>query len=139
MIDKLSQNARVVLYRLQSARGNARDSVLREPGGPSRPDRAGECEPRPGARRTDRHHAQTSALDRRRAREPRREPVGEGSCAVNQEREAREVFQLGDVVSLPDGGVASVQQVIGSDVYVIEWTKRVGRGPWIHAYPVNAQ
>ena len=37
----------------------------------------------------------------------------------------------GDVVTLPDGGVAAMQRVIGDDVYVVEWAKSLGRGPWI--------
>ena len=44
---------------------------------------------------------------------------------------AREDLRPGDIVTLPDGVVAAVQQVIGDDVYVIEWARRFGRGPWI--------
>lgn len=40
-------------------------------------------------------------------------------------------FSPGDVVVLPDGAVAAVERVVGSDVYVIEWQRQVGRGPWI--------
>lgn len=40
----------------------------------------------------------------------------------------------GDVVMLPDGGTASVERIVGSDAYVVEWTKQIGRGPWI--FPV---
>ena len=41
----------------------------------------------------------------------------------------------GDVVMLPDGGTASVEKIVGSDAYVVEWTKQIGRGPWI--FPVG--
>ena len=37
----------------------------------------------------------------------------------------------GDVVMLPDGGTALVEKIVGSDAYVFEWTKQIGRGPWI--------
>lgn len=37
----------------------------------------------------------------------------------------------GDVVMLPDGATASVEKIVGSDAYVVEWTKQIGRGPWI--------
>ena len=32
---------------------------------------------------------------------------------------------------LPDGGTASVERIVGSDAYVVEWSKQIGRGPWI--------
>ena len=37
----------------------------------------------------------------------------------------------GDIVMLPDGTVAAVERVVGADAYVVEWQKRLGRGPWI--------
>jgi urease accessory protein UreE len=46
-----------------------------------------------------------------------------------------EVLQPGDVVMLPDGGVAAVERIVGADAYVIEWQKQLGRGPWI--FPVS--
>lgn len=49
--------------------------------------------------------------------------------AVEEEEEPP--FRPGDVVNLPDGGIAAVARIAGDDVYVIEWQKRVGRGPWI--------
>jgi hypothetical protein len=55
--------------------------------------------------------------------------------SAEQERWERGTFRPGDIVMLPDGGVAAVQRVVGDDVYVIEWTKRIGRGPWI--FPVS--
>lgn len=42
-----------------------------------------------------------------------------------------EVLQPGDVVMLPDGAVAAIEKIVGSDAYVIEWQKQIGRGPWI--------
>ena len=41
----------------------------------------------------------------------------------------------GDIVTLPDGAVAAIEQIDGTDAYVVEWTKQVGRGPWI--FPVS--
>jgi hypothetical protein len=41
----------------------------------------------------------------------------------------------GDVVMLPDGAVAAVEKIVGTDAYVIEWQKQIGRGPWI--FPVS--
>lgn len=46
-----------------------------------------------------------------------------------------EALQPGDVVMLPDGGVAAIERIVGSDAYVIEWQKQLGRGPWI--FPVS--
>lgn len=37
----------------------------------------------------------------------------------------------GDVVMLPNGGLAAIEKIVGSDAYVIEWQKQIGRGPWI--------
>lgn len=42
-----------------------------------------------------------------------------------------ESLQPGDVVMLPDGGVAAVERVVGLNAYVVEWQKQLGRGPWI--------
>jgi hypothetical protein len=36
---------------------------------------------------------------------------------------------------LPDGAVAAVERIVGHDAYVVEWTKRLGRGPRI--YPIS--
>jgi hypothetical protein len=47
---------------------------------------------------------------------------------------ACEELRPGDVVMLPDGGMAAIERVVGADAYVVEWHKQVGRGPWI--YPV---
>lgn len=41
----------------------------------------------------------------------------------------------GDVVMLPDGALAAIEKLVGSDAYVIEWTKQIGRGPWI--FPIS--
>lgn len=41
----------------------------------------------------------------------------------------------GDVVMLPDGVMAAIEKIVGSDAYVIEWTKQIGRGPWI--FPIS--
>ena len=41
----------------------------------------------------------------------------------------------GDVVMLPDGALAAIDKIVGSDAYVIEWTKQIGRGPWI--FPIS--
>jgi hypothetical protein len=50
-------------------------------------------------------------------------------------QEEREELRAGDVVMLPDGVIAAVEKIVGRDAYVIEWTKTVGRGPWI--FPVS--
>ena len=44
-------------------------------------------------------------------------------------------LQPGDVVMLPDGGMAAVEKIVGTDAYVIEWAKQLGRGPWI--FPIS--
>lgn len=44
-------------------------------------------------------------------------------------------IQPGDRVTLPDGNVAVVEKIVGGDAYVVEWTKTLGRGPWI--FPVS--
>lgn len=36
---------------------------------------------------------------------------------------------------LPDGAMAAVERIVGGDAYVVEWTKTIGRGPWI--FPVS--
>ena len=41
----------------------------------------------------------------------------------------------GDIVMLPDGGMAAIEKIVGADAYVIEWTKQIGRGPWI--FPIS--
>jgi hypothetical protein len=55
-----------------------------------------------------------------------------GSAA---KREEPDVLQPGDVVMLPDGGMAAVERIAGRDAYVVEWQKQVGRGPWI--FPIS--
>jgi hypothetical protein len=50
-------------------------------------------------------------------------------------REEDDSIQAGDIVMLPDGGTAAVEQIVGSDAYVVEWHKQLGRGPWI--FPVS--
>ena len=50
-------------------------------------------------------------------------------------REEVDPIRSGDVVMIPDGQLAAVEKIVGSDAHVIEWTKRVGRGPWI--FPIS--
>ena len=50
-------------------------------------------------------------------------------------REEPDPIRPGDIVMLPDGALAAVDKIVGSDAYVIEWTKQFGRGPWI--FPVS--
>lgn len=50
-------------------------------------------------------------------------------------RDGRDELRPGDVVMLPDGGMAAVERVVGNDAYVIEWHKQIGRGPWI--FPIS--
>lgn len=57
------------------------------------------------------------------------------SAEVLASREEHEVLQPGDVVMLPDGAVAAIEKIVGGDAYVVEWTKQIGRGPWI--FPVS--
>jgi hypothetical protein len=47
--------------------------------------------------------------------------------------EEYDVLRPGDVVMLPDGGVAAIERIVGRDAYVVEWQKQAGRGrgPWI--------
>ena len=53
-----------------------------------------------------------------------------------QEPEGRDDdLRPGDVVMLPDGAVAAIERIVGRDAYVVEWTKILGRGPWI--FPVS--
>jgi hypothetical protein len=33
--------------------------------------------------------------------------------------------------TFPDGALAAVERIVDRDAYVVEWTKRLGRGPWI--------
>ena len=42
-----------------------------------------------------------------------------------------EELRAGDVVMLPDGAIAAIERIVGDDAYVVEWTKKLGRGPWI--------
>lgn len=50
-------------------------------------------------------------------------------------RAEHDALRPGDVVVLPDGGMAAVEKIVGSDAYVVEWQKQIGRGPWI--FPVS--
>lgn len=50
-------------------------------------------------------------------------------------REEPDPIRPGDIVMLPDGAMAAVDKIVGSDAYVVEWTKQLGRGPWI--FPVS--
>jgi hypothetical protein len=71
---------------------------------------------------------------------PRRVRVGKAVTPVADPvpgiltRAEDDPLRPGDVVMLPDGGTASVEKIIGGDAYVVEWTKQIGRGPWI--FPV---
>jgi len=56
------------------------------------------------------------------------------SQVVQEQREGEEL-RPGDVVMLPDGGMAAVERIEGRDAYVIEWHKQIGRGPWI--FPIS--
>lgn len=46
-------------------------------------------------------------------------------------RQEHDPLRAGDIVMLPDGAVAAIERIVGTDAYVVEWTKRLGRGPWI--------
>jgi hypothetical protein len=50
-------------------------------------------------------------------------------------REDHDPIRPGDIVMLPDGAMAAVERIVGADAYVIEWTKQIGRGPWI--FPIS--
>lgn len=50
-------------------------------------------------------------------------------------REEHDPLRPGDLVMLPDGAVAAIERIVGADAYVVEWTKQIGRGPWI--FPVS--
>lgn len=50
-------------------------------------------------------------------------------------RAEAEAIVPGDVVMLPDGALAAVERIVGTEAYVVEWTKTVGRGPWI--FPIS--
>jgi hypothetical protein len=51
------------------------------------------------------------------------------------QREDPDPIQQGDIVMLPDGAMAAVEKIVGTDAYVVEWTKQFGRGPWI--FPIS--
>lgn len=57
---------------------------------------------------------------------------GEPVLSVSREEH---VISPGDVVMLPDGGIAAVERIVGHDAYVVEWQKQLGRGPWI--FPIS--
>ena len=50
-------------------------------------------------------------------------------------REDHDPIRQGDIVMLPDGVLVAVEKIVGVDAYVIEWTKQIGRGPWI--FPIS--
>ncbi len=50
-------------------------------------------------------------------------------------REEPDALRPGDVVMLPDGGMAAVKRIVGHDAYVVEWQKQLGRGPWL--FPIS--
>lgn len=50
-------------------------------------------------------------------------------------REDHDLLKPGDIVMLPDGAVVTIERIVGADAYVIEWTKQIGRGPWI--FPIS--
>ena len=50
-------------------------------------------------------------------------------------RGEQDPLRPGDVVMLPDGAMAAIEKIVGSDAYVIEWAKQLGRGPWI--FPIS--
>lgn len=64
-------------------------------------------------------------------RRPRRRRAAPATVA----RPSEDPIVPGDVVTLPDGGVAAVEKLVGADAYVIEWQKPSARGPWI--FPVR--
>lgn len=68
----------------------------------------------------------------RSKKKPVKAPASQSSFAP---REDLDPLKPGDIVMLPDGAVAAIERIVGSDAYVIEWTKQIGRGPWI--FPVS--
>ena len=60
-------------------------------------------------------------------------PADEAVVSVARQDEPE--LRPGDVVMLPDGAIAAIERIVGRDAYVIEWTKTIGRGPWI--FPVS--
>jgi len=52
-----------------------------------------------------------------------------------QQHEEHEDLRPGNVVMLPSGAMAAVEKIVGTDAYVIEWHKQLGRGPWI--FPIG--
>lgn len=67
----------------------------------------------------------------RRTKKPRLSLSSTTAVNLAVPREERDPIRPGDVVMLPDGELAAVEKIVGSDAHVIEWTKRIGRGPWI--------
>ena len=63
---------------------------------------------------------------------PMSQPV-QPSCAAP--REDHDPLKPGDIVMLPDGAVAAIERIVGANAYVVEWTKQIGRGPWI--FPIS--
>ena len=68
----------------------------------------------------------------RSKKKPLEAPMSQPASAP---REDRDLLKPGDVVMLPDGAVVAIERIVGADAYVIEWTKQIGRGPWI--FPVS--
>ena len=66
---------------------------------------------------------------------PREEKPADVQALERPPREDHDPLQPGDVVMLPDGGMAAIEKIVGSDAYVIEWAKQLGRGPWI--FPIS--
>jgi hypothetical protein len=50
-------------------------------------------------------------------------------------RDEGDELRAGDIVMIPGGALAAIERIVGSDAYVIEWTKSVGRGPWL--FPIS--
>ena len=63
-----------------------------------------------------------------RATKKHLEARGDGEMAPRIDHDP---LKPGDVVMLPDGAVAAIDRIVGTDAYVIEWHKTLGRGPWI--------
>ena len=57
------------------------------------------------------------------------------SQSTSAPREDHDPLRPGDIVMLPDGAMAAIERIVGADAYVVEWTKQLGRGPWI--FPVS--
>jgi hypothetical protein len=65
----------------------------------------------------------------------KRAPKAAPDSTAGLPRADHEPLGPGDVVMLPDGGMAAIEKIVGTDAYVIEWQKQSGRGPWI--FPIS--